>query len=93
MDKNNLLLIQLDQLIKKQFANIGDIIGDCLMSIEVNRALIITNPDLMKQVRDLINECAAASDKVLDDNKTSPVHGVTDLVKKLLVDLEKIKNS
>jgi citrate lyase gamma subunit len=41
MDKNNLLLIQLDQLIKKQFANIGDIIGDCLMSIEVNRALII----------------------------------------------------
>jgi hypothetical protein len=47
----------------------------------------------MKQVRALINECAAASDKVLDDNKTSPVHGVTDLVKKLLVDLEKIKNS
>jgi hypothetical protein len=64
-EKNNLLLIELDRLIKQQFTNLGDIVGDFLISIEVNRGVIITNPELMKHVKDLINTSATAADQLL----------------------------
>jgi hypothetical protein len=88
-EKNNLLLIELDRLMKQQFTNLGDIVGDFLISIEVNRGVIITNPELMKHVKDLINTSATAADKVLNEHKTTTLNEIKDLLKKLLADLEK----
>jgi hypothetical protein len=87
--KNNLMIIELERLMKKQFTNLGDIVGDFLISIEVNRGVIITNPKLMENVKDLINSCAIAADIVLDEHKNATVNEVKDLMKKLLADLEK----
>ena len=89
-EKNNLLLIELERLMKHQFTNLGNIVGDFLISIEVNRGVIITNPELIKHVKDLINACATASDKVLDEHKNATVNEVKDLMKKLLAALEKV---
>ena len=89
-EKNNLLLIELERLMKQQFTNLGNIVGDFLISIEVNRGVIITNPELMKHVKDLINTCATASDKVLSEHKTDTINEIKDLMKKLLADLEKV---
>ncbi|MBX9837108.1 MAG: hypothetical protein K2X69_02220 [Silvanigrellaceae bacterium] len=87
--KNNLLIIELERLMKKQFTNLGDIVGDFLISIEVNKGVIITNPELMEYVKDLINTCATAADIVLDEHKDATVNEVKYLMKKLLADLEK----
>jgi hypothetical protein len=51
---------------KQQFIHLADIVGDFLISIEINKGVIITNPELMKHVKDLINACATVADKELD---------------------------
>jgi len=89
-EKNNLLLIELDKLLKQQFKDLADIIGDFLISIEVNRGVIITDPKLMKHVKDLIDKCSESADRILNKHKTATINEIEDLMKKLLADLEKV---
>ena len=42
----------------QQFKNLGDIVGDFLILIEVNKAEIIKNPVLNSAIQILINKCA-----------------------------------
>jgi PAS domain S-box-containing protein len=78
-----------DELIDQQFENLGNIIGDFLLAVELSSNHIKNNRYLL-EVQSLVDYYAELGDTLIDSYKKDFSKAISDLASKLLTDISKI---
>lgn len=88
-----MLFSQLQNLINDQFEDLGNFLGDLLLTLEIqNTQKNKTSPNVL-EVTNLINHYAESLDKVLSQHRANLSDAIDQLIPLLVIDLDELKST